>query len=363
VPRARSHPDGLPYLVYERFGVRTYSIGYRFRMGKWAFKYSCPVTDGREIAALRRKAILESQSISKDRPTGGFEGLVDAWFAMQDKLPPNDADKRAASTLQENRKEAARLKTAFGHFEPGELTATHAYEYLASCKATRPEKGNKEIALARRILEWGIAKGLLTINPFDHVHKNKTVKTKHLIAPHEMELAVKVGREWGGVKLIVAMALKTAWLCVKRPVEVRALTLEGITPGGLLWADGKSKTKPKVLIEWSDELRQTIDEVLVVKRNKDATGKYVFGNMQGKPYTKGGWKASLDSLMDECFVQAKKGGFTFRRFNLQDCRPLGVSDKLDRGDTDTMNATGHVSDKMIAMTYDRRPVRKATAAA
>jgi len=72
---------------------------------------------------------------------------------------------------------------------------------------------------------------------------------------------------------------------------------------------------------------------------------------------------TLKILMNACEVEAKKRGLTFRRFSLQDCRPLGVTDKLSRGDTDTKNATGHTSDKMIAMTYDRRPVRKATAAA
>ena len=363
MPPPRRQPDGLPFYVYERWGVRTYSIGFRFRRGPWLFSYSCPVTDSRAIASLRRKAIIESQNMSESRPTGGFEGLVDAWFDMQEKLPPNDADKRAKTTLYENRKEAVRLKKAFGHYEPNELTATHAYEYLASCKATRPEKGNKEIALARRILNWGIAKGVLTSNPFYGVEKNKTKKVKHLIRPEEMALAVEVGRSMESAQHIVALALKAAWLCVKRSVEVRALMVECITPEGLLWTDGKDSTKPKVLIVWSEALRETIQEVQSIKRHNKATGSYVFGNLMGRKYTKAGWGFTLKILMDACEVEAQKRGLPFRRFSLQDCRPLGVTDKLERGDTDTKNATGHTSDKMIAMTYDRRPVRKATAAA
>ena len=38
-----------------------------------------------------------------------------------------------------------------------------------------------------------------------------------------MDLAVSVGRRLGGARLIVALALKTAWLCVRRSVEVRAI--------------------------------------------------------------------------------------------------------------------------------------------
>ncbi len=53
---------------------------------------------------------------------------------------------------------------------------------------------------------------------------------------------------------------------------------------------------------------------------------------------------------------------TFTRFSLQDCRPMAVTDKLERGDLDTKTATGHTSDKMIATVYDRRPQRVATGA-
>ncbi len=55
--RRRASPDGLPFRVYERFGVRVYSIGYKMQSGRWAFRYECPIGDGPAIAALRRKAI------------------------------------------------------------------------------------------------------------------------------------------------------------------------------------------------------------------------------------------------------------------------------------------------------------------
>ena len=89
---------------------------------------------------------------------------------------------------------------------------------------------------------------------------------------------------------------------------------------------------------------------------------YLFGNMQGQKYTKGGWKSSLDDLMFPCVVEAAKRGIAFARFSLQDCRPMAVTDKLERGDQDTKTATGHTSDKMIATVYDRRPQRVATGA-
>lgn len=372
--KRRTIPDGLPYRVYERFGVRVYSVGYKLPNDKWAFRYSCSATDAAEVAKLRAKAIGESARISvvdHDRPPGGFTGLINAWFQWQDDLPLNDTRKRASSTLAGNKPEAEMLKKAFGHLEPHEITRSMGYAYLDACLTAidkdgnprpRPIKGNKEISLARLILEYGIRKGMLTTNPFDDLTRNKTVTAKRLVTPQELALAVEMGRKIGGPQHVVAMALQTAYLCVRRSVEVRAITRDAITEQGIRWKDGKDPTKPAILIEWTPELRATIAETLALKRNKVAGTIYLFGNMQGQKYTKGGWKSSLDDLMFRCLAEAKERGIPFVRFSLQDCRPMAVTDKLERGDLDTKAATGHTSDKMIATVYDRRPQRVATGA-
>lgn len=140
----------------------------------------------------------------------------------------NDVRKRAASTLAENRREAANIKKAWGHLDVIDITRTMGYEYLDACfKATdkdghprpRPEKGNKEMALGRLILEYGIRKGLIETNPLDRLTKNRTVSEKRYVTHEEMELAVETVRKFGGARLIVALALKTAWLCIRRSVE------------------------------------------------------------------------------------------------------------------------------------------------
>lgn len=367
--RSRTKPDGLPYRVYERRGVRVYSIGYKMKSGKWAFRYECPVTDINAIAKLRKQAIEDSVKVSDgDVPIGGFSGLITAWFEMQEALPDNDTRKRAKSTIDANKPEAENLRKAFGHLEPSEITRSMGYDYLDACLTAtddkgnprpRPEKGNKEIALARVILEFGIRKNLLAVNPFDGITKNKTTKPKRLVTQLEMDLAVATGRKFGGARHIVALALKTAWLCIRRSVEVRGIMTQSLTEDGIVWTDGKDNTKAKILIEWSDDLRATIDEAKAIKRNHVAGSMFLFGNMRGQRYTKGGWKSMLDDLMRECEATAKAEGIPFKKFNLQDCRPMGVTTKLSRGDQDTKEATGHNSDKMIATVYDRREMKSA----
>jgi hypothetical protein len=61
--------------------------------------------------------------------------------------------------------------------------------------------------------------------------------------------------------------------------------------------------------------------------------------------------------MNECMKEAERRGIPFRRFSLQDCRPKGVTDKLQAGHHDTLDATMHSSERMVRQVYDRRRVR------
>jgi hypothetical protein len=370
----RKVPDGLPYRVFQRVGKRIYSIGYMLPKGNWAFRYSCPVTDAAEVARIRAKAIVDSTHITPlgiEHPPGGLSGLIDAWFEWQGSLPGNDTRKRSKSTIEGNKPEAENIRRAWGHFEPNEVTRTMGYDYLDACLTAkdkngkprpRPQKGNKEMSLAHLILEFGIRRKLLEANPLTGLIRNKTRTVKRLVLPHELDLAVEIGRMIGGPQHIVAMGLLTSYLCVRRSVEVRAITRDSIRDEGILWRDGKDACKPAILIKWTPELRAAIDETLLIKRNKDAGTMYLFGNMRGQRYTKGGWKSSLDDLMFPCVEEAKKRDISFRRFSLQDCRPMAVTDKLTRGDSDTTQSTGHTSDKMVQTVYDRRPQKIATGA-
>lgn len=362
--RRREKPDGLPFRVYERRGVRVYSIGYKAAGGAWSFRLQCPADDAQQIAQLRREAIKRAADLGDGLPAEGtFGTLADAWLAWQDKLPAGAPGKRADSTLAENRREVAALTRTYGPMLLAELVKSDAYVHLDACaQAGRAEKGNKEISLARTILERAVRAGRLQANPFDGVEKLRTEKRDRLVTDAELALAVEIGRAMGGPQHIVALALRTAWLCVRRSVEVRALTRDQITEAGIVWTAAKRQRGQAVktaLIEWSPALRETITEALAIKRNKLAGAWYVFGNLGGQRYTKGGWKATLARLMTRCAEVAAERRIAFAPFSLQDCRPKGVSDKMARGDTDTTDATMHSSERMVRQVYDRRRVRVA----
>ncbi len=370
--RHRARPDGLPYRVYERLGSRVYSIGHKAKDGRWTFRLQCAADDRAKIAELRRQAIKRATELGEAAPSEGtFGALCDAWKKWQESLPESSDSKLASSTFAENKREIDQLKKAFGRTMAEHLQRADAYRYLDACLVARdkkgdlrprPAKGNKEISLAHKILEWGVRRQWLAANPFSGVEKLATSRSDRLVSDSEMALALEVGRTMGGPQWICALALKTAWLCLRRSVEVRALTRDMIEDSGIAWKAAKRQRRQGELIgliEWSPELRSTIDEALAVKRHKLAGSWYVFGNLDGQKYTKGGWKATLAKLMTECIAEAARRGIAFQKFSLQDCRPKGVTEKMARGDRDTVDATMHTSERMVRQVYDRRRVRVA----
>lgn len=333
---------------------------------------TCSSADAAKVSELRREAVTKAMQMAMGAPSEGvFAALIDAWFARQERLPTGAEGKRAATTLAENRREAENLRKALGHMRVQDIEKADAYEYLDACLLAvdeqghprpRPQKGNKEIALARVILEFGVRTRLIAKNPFEGVEKLRTTKTDRRVSNEELALAVEVGRRMGGPQHICALALKTAFLCLRRSVEVRAFTRDQIKPEGIVWKAAKrqhGQVDRYALIEWSDELRATVDEALAIERRELAGSWYVFGNLRGQRYTKGGWKATLSKLMDACAAEASRRGIEFARFSLQDCRPMGVSEKLDRRDADVIDATLHTSERMVRQVYDRGRMRTA----
>ncbi len=366
--RRRVINDGLPHRVYERRGQTTYSIGYKRKDGTWGFKLACPVSDQVAIKKLRRDAIRRALSLTivgTEIETLGQ--LAKDWFSWQHELPAKSNSKRAASTLAENEREAKNLVEVFGEMAIVDIQAHHAYTYLDKCDALgRGPKGNKEIQLFQVILQRAVRKGIINVNPVHGVEKLSTEASTRYVDDSELSLALEVGKKCGGQAHRASLALALAFLCVRRSTEVLDADWSIVCAEGLLWTEGKTKAnqvKKTVLINWSDQLREIVDELMKL----DGLTQYpLSGHMirtqDGSRYTRGGWKATLRRLMQACAVEAEKRGMQFKNFSMQDLRPKGVTDKLTKGHTDVKNATMHKSARMIEKIYDRRKKLVATPA-
>jgi integrase len=360
----RKSPDGMPFRLYERIGKFKVSYGYKLPDGKWAFRLTAPIDDKAACARVRAEAIDRANVLNGAPLDGGeTEALFRRYFAWQHGLPADSGERKATSTLNENEKnEAPRLLRVFGKVKPAIIKPVHIYKYLDGRAAEgAPAKANKEIALLSAVLEFGRRKGILELNPCRDIKYNKTTPDTRYVTPAELDLVMRTARERGGMYIVGALCLRAAYLTVSRPDEMRHITRQAITEQGVEMVVGKRKkgqAQRSKVIEWSDELRAVIKEALSLQRT---TSMYVFGNSDGQPYTTSGWNTNLRRLMVHTEKKAVEEGAVFTRFTLKDMRPAAVTDRVDAGDENITNATGHSSDRMVKTVYDRRKKKTARA--
>jgi integrase len=353
----------MPFRLYERLGKFKVSYGYKLPTGKWAFRITAPADDKAAVAKAKADAIERANILNGVVPDAGeTDELFRKYFAWQRDLPDDSEDRKAENTLKENNYEAKRILKTFGKVKPAQIRPVHIYKYLAGRAAEgAPAKANKEIALLSAVLEYGRRQGELESNPCRGIKYNKTkAKTKY-VEQSEVDLVMRVARERDGSYLILALCLRVAYLTVSRPDEMRWLMRQGIGSEGVKLPVGKRKggqAQKHKLIEWSPELRSAMDEAVSLQRT---TSMYVFGNTDGQPYTVSGFNTILRRLMVHCATKAEEEGIAFTRFTLSDMRPAAVTDRMDEGDENITNATGHNSERMVKQVYDRRKTKTARA--
>ena len=148
--KKRSVNDGLPHRVYERKGVRVYSIGYKSADGSWDFRLRCSIDDRTEIAKLRKEATRRALARSDDgSELETISSLITDWFAWQCSLPvekprANAPQARSARTSERQRTCAA-CSAPWPSSTSEPTTGTHIWTNATSWD--RGPKGNKEVSL------------------------------------------------------------------------------------------------------------------------------------------------------------------------------------------------------------------------
>jgi hypothetical protein len=363
VTRKRQHPDGSPPRFYVRTGKKVTSFYYKHPDGREIDLGSARTNNIDGIRNARRAAEAKYDALTGRTKIKNTTWLIDEYFIWQRALP--ERQRKAESTLTENEREAKNLKKFFGHMLPQEIEPQHCYAYIDErTKANNaPVKAGKEITLLSAILTYGCRIGLISANVARDIERDRGTPSTVRVEWEQVEALVEAGKAMGGAYRIMALAAQFAWLTTKRSREVRHFTRDRITTEGCLFTASKRKAgdAPRHgLTVWSPLLKATVDEAMAVKRWGDNSipARYVFGNMAGEPYSKGGWKANWTRLHNKAAATAAEQGKPWMRFSLQDCRPGGVTEKRERGDQDAVDATLHTSSRMVDQVYDRRSVKK-----
>lgn len=368
--------------LYRRNGVRDTTFFYKHADNTNEIFAKARTARKEEVARAQIEALQKWGALRGAAPPSddkSMAGWFQKYFAWQEGLPASSTLKKAASTVQTNKWEQTRLLAFFGAMLPAAVTATLIYDYVdIRTAAGAGPTAVKEVALLSAVFEYIRRKGGIEHNPCHGVKLEKSAPRTRNVTWDEIQFVAEVGRSLGGTAHIQSLAMRAAWLAFKRPGEVLKVPKSGFSPQGrplgitdegLVFLANKRKKKQgekTILIEWSPELRATIDEALAAGRWQSFGGeRLIFANMAGQAYTKSGWGTMLRHLMDACEVRAKWMDRPFLRFALADCRPGGVTEKKRlsargaREHEDVYDGTGHADHRMVDSIYDRREETRA----
>lgn len=321
--RTRKREKHLPRRMYLWHG------GYRYvpNGGK-------PVPLGSDLgAALEKYAKLAGPSFS-------VRSLGDVIDKYRIQVLPL---KRAKQTRDEEGKSLDRLKKAFGHFLPDNLTAQHCYAYMDARRGRAgqpvPTAARHEIVLLGHVYKKAIRWGAASMNPVRGLELPKRSAKRRQVSMAEVEAlkALANPRMAAAIDLAVSIGQRRGDLLALKHKDLdEELHIE------------QSKTGAAIDMARSADLDAIIARLKTFK--PDIPNEYLIRKRNGKPYAVDGFSSNWQRLMRK---HLKAGG---AHFTFHDLRSVSA----DGADTDeeAQKRLGHTSVETTRRFY-RRGVTKA----
>jgi integrase len=254
--------------------------------------------------------------------------------------------KRSAQTRKDQAKQLDKLKSVFGSMSPDSIKAQHCYKY-ADARATAPVAARHEIALLGHVFAKAIRWGVATVNPVRTLERTKKGKRTRYVTDAEFSAVYVLASD--RMQIAMDLALDTG----QRRGDLLALTRAQLTEEGIAFRQGK--TGAGVLVEWTDQLRATIERAKALK--PQVPGEYLLRKRNGKQYTARGFSAIWQRLMDKALAPSKDGAppALAERFTFHDLRAKCASDKTTLEGAAAL--LGHASSTTTKTTYRRKMPR------
>jgi integrase len=248
---------------------------------------------------------------------------------------------KAERTQRDNRYEMQFLRAALRHMIPAEFKARDGYAYYNERKKKSLKRALAEMALLSHVFTKAIEWGAVDENPCREIRKERPKPRRRYVSEAEYTAAYRA------MPIMVQCAMDLAVLTGLRPGDLLSLTRANQTEDGI--EIQTSKTGKRLLIEWSDALRNAVKRALA---QMPQVRQPIICNKQGKAYTVDGFNTIFYRRMSQ-LVENKDSGLA-ERFQFRDLRAKSASD-------DTVEAAskrlGHADPKITERVYRRKAER------
>ncbi len=307
--RPRKKDRHLPKCVYHRHGAY-----WLVKNGKWTRLGKTLPRDLDQRLRLPRTALGE---------------LIDAALAAI-------APALSASTRNNYRTAAQKLKDAFAEFEPGQIQPADVWEFRDG-NAHTPNMTNRCLSLFLQVMNFAVRRRLIEHNPVIGVAKHPERQRDRLLTVAEYEAIYA----HAGGRLQCVMDL--LYLTGQRVNDVLKLKRSDITADGIYFQ--QQKTGKKLMVQWSDELRAAVDRA---KALHDIPAITLFQGRRRKAPDYRSVKLQWDNACALAGVQDAQ---------LRDLRAMSLTEANDEGKDSTALA-GHHSPAMTARYLRRKKIAK-----
>lgn len=220
-----------------------------------------PITD--PAACLKRYAEIV-------KPSGPLTTMGDVIDKYLLEIVPG----RAPRTQEDYRAYCSKLKKAFAHMPPGEITIDDLYAYHDARKA--PVRANREITVLGVIYRHAIRWRACKANPVrDFLYAEERERERVVTPPERRRFAAGYCPDW----LRGYLALKH--LSGRRQGELLKLGLFSERPGGIAFRVLKKRKTRELTVEWTPRLRKVWEWIKALRRPSNSV--MLFHGERNKP--------------------------------------------------------------------------------
>lgn len=246
-PRVKNLDQNLPPCVYFKNG------GYFYvKRGKW-----------HPLGRNRAKAMAAYGLLYEGEPGSMPELIAKAMEEITRSVKPN--------TAAQYRVAGRRLSKKLADFRPAEVTHSTVAGIRKDLAGT-PNMANRCITVLRMVFHYATENEIVATNPVIGAKRFTEKKRKRLLTPEEVEAIRAASGE--RLQLIIDLAIRTG----QRIGDVLKIHRADLLPSGIRFE--QKKTGAKLIIKWTDELREAASRAKALNQNIRALT--LLANRRGK---------------------------------------------------------------------------------
>lgn len=255
---------------------------------------------------------------------------------------------KAPKTQVSNFASIRKLKAVFGEMPIEAVKPKHVYQFRDIRGKQAKTAANRDIEVLSHAFTKAIEWGLCETHPIKgKVRKFSTPARKRYVEDWEVKEALKVASP------LIAAYVRLKLLTGLRRGDLLSVKISDLKEDGIHITPRKTaeSTGKRVIIEWSDALKDSVDQV--IKLRKKILSIWLFHTRQGQPYVKANGTANgFDSIWQRFMTKALTKTQLTERFTEHDLRAKVASD------TDLSHASlmlGHSQQETTERIYRRKP--------